>query len=65
MAPDSLPAQPRPPGWTTILWWALLVSTGLSRLYGNDYRLELIPSPAGGALALLEVPWHSERETNP
>ncbi len=37
----------------------------LSRLYGADYRLELLPAPAGGALAILEVPWHAEREASP
>jgi LytS/YehU family sensor histidine kinase len=33
----------------------------LSRLYGAEYRLELLPD-RGGTLAVLEVPWRSERQ---
>ena len=32
----------------------------LSRLYGNAFRLDVRPDPAGGTLAVLEVPWRPE-----
>ena len=34
----------------------------LRRLYGSGYLLELLPDQERGTLAVLEVPWRSERE---
>jgi two-component system LytT family sensor kinase len=34
----------------------------LSRLYGSECRLELLPGEGSGALAVLEVPWRSDEE---
>jgi two-component system LytT family sensor kinase len=35
------------------------VRARLSRLYGSAFRLDMLPGPTGGALAILEIPWRS------